>query len=167
MASGEDNAGTDEGAEAVLVDTDVFSYLGLGGRTAEPWLPLVADRYVLVSFVTAGELKAGAEFKNWGDAKRAELDARLASSVIVPYDSALIDEYARVYADARRQGHALAGKAQANDRWIAATARLLGVPLVTNTGPTSAASPASSSPSRPERFRPTLRLASGPSRSGR
>ena len=44
----------------------------------------------------------------------------------------LIDEYARVYADARRQGHALAGKAEANDRWIAATARLLGVPLVTN-----------------------------------
>jgi predicted nucleic acid-binding protein len=131
MALAEGN-GAGQGAEAVLVDTDVFSYLGLGGRPAEPWIPLVAERYVLVSFVTAGELKAGAEFKNWGHAKRADLDARLASSVIVPYDSALIDEYARVYAEARRQGHALAAKAQANDRWIAATARLLDVPLLTN-----------------------------------
>ena len=132
MVAAEANAGADEDAEAVLVDTDVCSYLGLGGETAGAWLPLVAGRYVLISFVTAGELKAGAEFKNWGDAKRANLDHRLASSLIVPYDSALIDEYARVYAEPRHQGHALAGKPQTNDRWIAATARLLGVPLITN-----------------------------------
>jgi predicted nucleic acid-binding protein len=43
----------------------------------------------------------------------------------------LIDEYGRVYADARANGLALGAPAQANDRWIAATARLLAVGLLT------------------------------------
>jgi predicted nucleic acid-binding protein len=130
MSVNEERTGVED-AEAVLLDTDVFSFLLLGGSKAAPWLPLVAGRYVLVSFITTGELKAGAEFKKWGQARRDDLATRLSSSVVVPYDSALIDEYARVYADARTQGHALAGRAQAGDRWIAATARVLVVPLLT------------------------------------
>jgi predicted nucleic acid-binding protein len=119
------------GAEAVLLDTDVFSFLLKGGTRAEKWRPLVAGRYALVSFITAGELKAWAYSRNWGAARRQDLDTRLGSTVVVPYDAALIDEYGRVYADAKAQGHALADKAHGSDRWIAATARVMGVPLLT------------------------------------
>jgi predicted nucleic acid-binding protein len=117
--------------EAVLLDTDVFSNLLRGGERAVPWLPHVVGRYVLVSFVTAGELKAWAESRNWGEVRRDDLAMRLGSTVVVPYDSALIDEYGRVFADAKSNGHALAGHCHTNDRWIAATARVLVVPLLT------------------------------------
>lgn len=130
MSEADQSVGVDD-VEAVLLDTDVFSELMRGGDRAAPWLPLVAGRYALVSFVTAGELKAGAEIGNWGQARRDDLANRLGSTVVVPYDAALIDEYARVYGDARRNGHALGHPHQANDRWIAATARLLAVVLLT------------------------------------
>ena len=117
--------------EAVLLDTDVFSNLLRGGERAAPWLPHVTGRYALVSFVTAGELKAWAESRNCGQARRDDLAARLGSTVVVPYDFALIDEYGRVFADAKSNGHALAGHCHTNDRWIAATARVLAVPLIT------------------------------------
>lgn len=105
--------------EAVLLDTDVFSNLLRGGGPAAPWLPHVAGRYALVSFVTAGELKAWAESRNWGQARRNDLAAGLGSTVVVPYDSAVIDETGRVFADAKSDGHALAGHCHTNDRWIA------------------------------------------------
>ena len=126
--------GGDEGAEAVLIDTDVFIELMAGGPRAARWLPLVEGRYGLISFVTAGEVKAGVEIQGWGQKRRDDLAKRFNATVTVPYDAALIDEYARIYAEARRMnpGHALGGKHQSNDRWIAATARLLGVPLLTN-----------------------------------
>ena len=126
-----DEGGT-EGAEAVLIDTDVFIELMAGGDRAARWLPLVEGRYGLISFVTAGEVKAGVEIQGWGQRRRDDLAKRFNATVTVPYDAALIDEYARVYAEARRLGHALGGKHQSNDRWIAATARVLGVPLLTN-----------------------------------
>src|SRR3954469_18397707 len=65
---GEDEHAGVEDAEAVLLDTDVFSDLLRGGDRAAPWLPLVTGRYALVSFITAGELKAWAEIRNWGAA---------------------------------------------------------------------------------------------------
>lgn len=94
-------------------------------------LPFVAGRYGLISFVTAGEVQAGVEIQSWGQKRRDALAKRFNATVIVPYDAVLIGEYARVYAEARRLGHALGGKHQSNDRWIAATARLQGVPRLT------------------------------------
>lgn len=124
-------AGDSSAPDAVLLDTDVFSNLLRGGERASPWIPLLAGRYTLVSFVTAGELQAWAELKSWGERRRENLAKNLASTVIVPYDKQLTSEYGRVVADAAKAGHPLAGPTQANDRWIAATARLLGVPLLT------------------------------------
>src|SRR3954451_16930146 len=109
MIEGDDASGV----EAVLLDTDVFSDLLRGGDRAAPWLPLVAGRYALVSFITAGELKAWAEIHRWGQDRRDDLDIRLGATVVVPYDSSLIEEYARVYGDARSHGHALGGRPRA------------------------------------------------------
>jgi len=46
--------------EAVLVDTDVFSYLMNGTGYASVYKPHVQGKLVAVSFVTVGELYFGA-----------------------------------------------------------------------------------------------------------
>jgi hypothetical protein len=110
-------------AEAVLLDTDVFSDLLRGGDRAAAWLPLVAGRYALVSFVTAGELKAWAEIRNWGQTRRDDLANRLEATVVVPYDSALIDEYAEFTATPSATATHWAGRAKLT---IAGSQRQLG-----------------------------------------
>lgn len=118
-------------AGAVLLDTDVFSNLLRGGTRAAPWAPLVQGRTPLLSFISAGELKAWPLLSNLGATRRAALASALAATVILPYDEDLLDEYAQVTFDAKTSGHSLFQKAQSNDRWIAATARVHGVPLMT------------------------------------
>ena len=108
------NAGVND-AEAVLLDTDVFSDLLRGGDRAAPWLPLVTGRYALVSFITAGELKAWAEIRNWGAARRADLDTRLGSTVVVPYDAAL-DRRIRPGLRRRSSQWACLGRARPGER---------------------------------------------------
>ena len=53
----------------------------------------------------------------------------------MPSDAALAKEWGRLVAEAMTLSHPLGQPHHANDAWIAATARRLGVPLVTgNTG---------------------------------
>lgn len=47
--------------DAVLLDTDVFSYLLKNDPRADPYRPHVRDQTLAVSFVTVGELLSGAE----------------------------------------------------------------------------------------------------------
>ena len=121
----------DEDAEPLLLDTDVFSFLLKGGKKADPWLPLVDGKYLLLSFVTVAELLVWAETRGWGEAKRERLQARLDATTIIPFNEALIEEWAKLTVEARSTRHPLGEKAQANDAWIASTARLHGIPLAT------------------------------------
>ena len=62
--------------DAVLLDTDVFSYLlKRGDQRADPYRRHVRGKAVAISFVTVGELYFGAQKKGWGAAKVTELDA--------------------------------------------------------------------------------------------
>jgi predicted nucleic acid-binding protein len=84
-----------------------------------------------ISIVTHGELKVLAERNGWGEKKREVLAEALNELVTIDVDSeALVDAYVRVDATCRtaangeqRIGH--------NDMWIAATALLTGLPLIT------------------------------------
>ena len=65
---------------AVLLDTDVFSFLLKGtDKRAEPYKPHVRDKTIAISFVTVGELYHGAEKRGWGIQKRAKLETKLRS----------------------------------------------------------------------------------------
>lgn len=112
--------------DAVLLDTDVFSYLLKGSSHGEPYKKHVRNKTVAVSFVTVGELYSWAEKRGWGEKKRAELDARLRSVVVVPFDMEICRRYAEL--TNLPGGQTIA----ANDRWIAACAIRHGIPLVTN-----------------------------------
>jgi len=85
-------------------------------------------KLVALSFVTVGELLFWAEKKKWGTRKVADLHTRLRSAVIVPYDLALCETYARLKAKLVASGRGVPD----NDLWIAASAVRHSIPLVSN-----------------------------------
>lgn len=62
------------------------------------------------------------------------LDAKIHRVEVVHSGPELVSVYAQLRADCEAAGHALAQKAHTADRWIAATAIRLGLPLVSNDG---------------------------------
>jgi len=62
------------------------------------------------------------------------LDAKIAMAEVVHTGPELVLVYARLRADCEARGHALGQREHNADRWIAATAIRLGVPLGSNDG---------------------------------
>lgn len=116
-------------SSAVLVDTNVFSYLMKSGDTrAAMYVPHVEGKSVGVSFVTVGELYFGAYKRNWGAAKIEDLDGRLRSVVIVPYDLPLCTTYASLKSKTISSGRTIPD----NDLWIASCAVRHSIPLISH-----------------------------------
>jgi predicted nucleic acid-binding protein len=116
-----------------VVDTDVYSAeLVRGSELAERYEPLILGRPVFISFQTAAEIRFGGLLRGWGPARMRQLGARLEAAEIVHSGPELITVHAQLRVECRRVGHPLADKIHDGDRWIAATALRLGVPLVTN-----------------------------------
>jgi predicted nucleic acid-binding protein len=115
-------------AEGCVVDTDVISYLFRGDTRAETYRAYLTGRLLVVSFQTVAELDRWALEREWGEARRKRMDGLLGRFVIVLPDRALCRTWAEVGDRARRNGRPI----QTADAWIAATAIILDVPLVTN-----------------------------------
>jgi predicted nucleic acid-binding protein len=87
-----------------------------------------------ISIVTHGELLVLAERNNWGEAKRSALDLALDNLVTINIDSApLVQAYVQVE-EACRNIPGGERKMGQNDMWIAATALLCGMPIITTDG---------------------------------
>jgi len=72
---------------AVLLDTDVFSYLmRAGDRRGELYRKHVQGKTIAVSFITVGELYYGAVKRGWSAKTIASLEQHLKAAVVVPYD---------------------------------------------------------------------------------
>lgn len=112
----------------VLVDTNVISYLLNRHPFATPCREYLLGKLPLTSFITLGELYRGALERSWVPRGVAELEALLAHYVMVPSDIGLSLAYGRVGASAKRNGRPI----DAADVWIAATALLSQVPLLTH-----------------------------------
>jgi tRNA(fMet)-specific endonuclease VapC len=84
-----------------------------------------------ISIVTHGELKALAERNSWGQSKRQALSSALNNLVTLDIDSdALVDAYVRIE-EACRSTVGGERKMGQNDMWIAATALMTGLSLIT------------------------------------
>jgi predicted nucleic acid-binding protein len=116
--------------DKVLVDTNIVSYLMKQHTTATRYFKHIENRIVCVAFVTIGELYLWAETRNWGEAKRSQLEERLRSYVVLPYDKLVAQCYARTLAALRKAGKRIDWP----DAWIAATAIAFDLPLVTHNG---------------------------------
>ncbi len=117
----------------IVIDTDVFSAdLVPGSRIAARYAPIITGRPAFISFQTVAELRYGALRRGWGTARMLKLDANIQRAEVVHTGPELVVVCAQQRADCAVVGHALAQREQTADRWIAATAMRLGVPLVSN-----------------------------------
>lgn len=115
--------------DALLLDTDVFSFLNKQGDTrGDLYRPHVKGKTIALSFITVGELYAWTVLKKWGAKRIAELERHIKAAVIVPYDQDLCREYGRVKSECQNIGKAVSP----NDLWIATSAIRHSIPLVTH-----------------------------------
>ncbi len=120
--------------EAVVVDTMAFGAI-IAPRpnpSAERYRDLIGGLPVLLSFQIVMELRFGALRANWGELRRRRLERRIQDVTVIRPDDDMITVCATLRADCQRIGHALADKIHDGDRWIAAAAMRLDVPLVSD-----------------------------------
>ncbi len=114
----------------VVVDTDVLSFLFKEDSRAEMYRPhLIATRPV-ISLMTHAELLRWPMGRGWGEARLARLHAYLRQFIMYGCDADLCRVWAEVTHAARDRGRPV----QCADAWIAATALLHGMPLLTHNG---------------------------------
>ncbi len=115
--------------DAILLDTDVFSFLMKGTDTrAELYKPHVKGKTFALSFVTVGELIAWGVRKNWGAKRFAELEQRIKAAVVVPYDLELCRKFGQLKGELMKKGISV----PSNDLWIATCALRHSLSLVTH-----------------------------------
>ena len=123
---------TQAGRRAVVIDTGVFG-ARLTRRTtplAAAYRPLREGRPAIISFVTVAELRFGAKLAAWGPGRLQRLEHELDQADTVWPGPSLAEAYATLRAWCVKAGHGLGQKDHEADRWVAATAIWLGVPLV-------------------------------------
>jgi tRNA(fMet)-specific endonuclease VapC len=114
--------------DAVLLDTDVFSFLNKQGDTrAELYRPHVMGKTIALSFISVGELYVWTIKRQWSARRIAALEQHVKAAVIVPYDLELCREYGRV-----KTSLPVGKTVAANDLWIATCAIRHSIPLVTH-----------------------------------
>lgn len=120
------------GRPAVVVDTNVFGaeLTRRGSAVADAYRSHVEGRELFISFVTVAELRYGAQVAGWGEQRLRRLETRLVAAEVVWTGATLIEAYVSLRHECTIVGHALGQKHHEADRWIAATACWLGVPLV-------------------------------------
>lgn len=111
-----------------LIDTDIASFIFKGSDYADPYLPILSDQELALSFMTVAELFQWAILRQWGDRRLAQLEQYLSNYLVIPVDQSLCREWARIRSDRQRVGQPISPQ----DAWIAATALRYGLPLVTH-----------------------------------
>lgn len=112
----------------IMVDTDVVSFIFKGDTRADSYTPHLIGKLTMVSFMTIAELDRWEIQYNWGERKRRKLEMFLQDYVISWADRALCHKWGEAVYSARRNGRPI----RTADAWIAATALLHNVPLVTH-----------------------------------
>lgn len=123
------------GRSPIVIDTAVYgATLVPNSALSIAYGPMISDRPSFISFQTVAELRYGAVLRGWGPARMRSLEARINQAVTVHSGPELVETYAQLRATCVRAGQALGQRHHDADRWIAATALRLGVPLVSNDG---------------------------------
>lgn len=116
--------------DAVVVDTDVLSFTFKSHTLADKYRPHLHGKLLVISFMTLAELDRWALTKGWGEKRRSGMETFLRQFIVYPYDRALCLKWAEATCSAARNGRVI----NTADGWIAATALLHNIPLVTHNG---------------------------------
>ena len=111
---------------AVVVDTNVVSYLLKGDSRGRLYREHLAGKTLAVSFMTVAELYEWGYRRSWGEQRFRELEDDLGNYILIPHSEEVCRCWGRIRA-ARRHRPISVG-----DAWIAATAVTHGCPLVTH-----------------------------------
>jgi tRNA(fMet)-specific endonuclease VapC len=112
--------------DAVVLDTDVCSFLFKRDSRAELYRSDLEGRRLCLSFQTVAELYQWAELHSWGEDRRKRLEEWLKNFVVLPFDNETCRCWARVQAARRHRN------ISAQDAWIAACALRYDYPLITH-----------------------------------
>ena len=113
---------------AAIVDTDVISLIFKQDTRAQKFLPALTVPDLLISFMTEAELERWILQAKWGPERIVRFRTYMRRFVSVPSSRDLIVKWAEVMVAAQAAGRRI----EVADAWIAATALLYDVPLVTN-----------------------------------
>ena len=118
----------------VVVDTGVFSALleGVRNELSDRYQGLVAGSLLYIATQTLAELRFGAFLRGWGASRIEVFERSIARAVVLPVDDQLVWGLARLRADCRRLGHPLHQPIHGADLWIASSALVHGLPLVSD-----------------------------------
>jgi len=114
--------------DLLLLDTNIVSFLIKGDSRARSYKPLLQNNRLALSFMTVAEMYQWAAVRNWGELRVAQLEAYLKSYLILPYDIALCRMWGQIRAYCKSAGRSISPQ----DAWVAATARVHNLPLVTH-----------------------------------
>ena len=112
----------------VVVDTDVLSFVFKHHTIAQQYEPDLQGAIALISFMTVAELERWALERRWNDQRVYWLRLYLKGFTVVPSSPDLCRKWAAAMDGARAAGHRI----ECADAWIAATALVYDVPLVTH-----------------------------------
>ena len=112
----------------LVADTDVNSYRVRRDTRAALYEHHLRGHIVAASFMTVAELRRLPLQNDWGEGRRADLEEHIAGLVVIHSDDDLCHWWARLRTEAFRRGQPV----PPSDAWIAATALMLGVPLITH-----------------------------------
>lgn len=113
----------------IVVDTDAVSFLFRGDSREKIYLPYILNHRCIISFMTVAELEFGILRANWGEVRRKSLTDFVREHFVIFNQTAdLCSVWARLRVEAEKKGRHLSS----SDAWIAATAVLLDVPLLTH-----------------------------------
>jgi predicted nucleic acid-binding protein len=111
-----------------VVDTDVVSFIFKNHPIGAIYESDLVGCNLLISFMTLAELDRWAIQSKWGAARREWLRLYLEKFAMLPYNRQLCTLWADVTVAAQSRGCRI----ECADAWIAATALLYNVPLVTH-----------------------------------
>ena len=112
----------------IIVDTDVVSFTFKRDTRHRLYRPHLQNKLLYISFMTLAELDLWASVHKWESKRRAELDDFLQSYTVIESDRELCRQWSDIKSQARHGGYHI----ETADAWIAATALLYRVPLVTH-----------------------------------
>ena len=112
----------------LVFDTDVISYIFKGDTRGDLYQPYLNGALGILSFMTIAELERWANTHNWGPRKRAELETFLQPFTMIESDRTLCRQWAAIKDQVQRNGSHI----ETADAWIAATALLYQVPLISH-----------------------------------
>ncbi|HET8670921.1 MAG TPA: type II toxin-antitoxin system VapC family toxin [Candidatus Saccharimonadales bacterium] len=114
----------------VVVDTDVVSFLYKHDTRATAYRGHLDGKLLLVSFMAIAELDRWTLERNWGEKRKQDLETFMQRFTIIEVSRDLCRKWAEATHSARRAGRPI----ETADAWMAATALLYEVPLITHNG---------------------------------